>query len=226
MDVGYFLKRRTAFIRQFYKTASFPFVERKQKIEAEEEPFIPPYSEDGVPAYLDEWIEAEESLHVLAYSCISMLSAALHLYLKTWEKQFRIPVGDSFKLEFKKGWINGYKVYFELHKSIRFEEAPVDLTILQELALARNRIQHPEDIFTHKHRYSHDDIGKLRHPYFVDPREETVYKDIDESNKGWLFPPTLHVTGEKLFSVIVEVEKFVDWLEKEIAHALRPRRST
>lgn len=73
MDVQYFLSRRIDFIRQYYATASAPYVERKRKIEAEEEPFVPPYSEDGEPAFLKEWLEADESLHVLGYSCISML---------------------------------------------------------------------------------------------------------------------------------------------------------
>jgi hypothetical protein len=80
MDVGYFLRDRIAFIRQFFDGASLSFAEKKRKIEAGEDPFVPPYSEDGEPAFLDEWIEADESLQVLGYSCISMLAAALHLW--------------------------------------------------------------------------------------------------------------------------------------------------
>ena len=56
MDVLYFFNRRLEFIRQLYDTASAPYVERKRKIEAEEEPFVPPYSEDAEPAFLEEWI--------------------------------------------------------------------------------------------------------------------------------------------------------------------------
>ena len=69
MDIHYFLGRRISFIRQFHATASEPYNERMRKIRAGEEPFIPPYSEDGEPPFLDEWLEADESLHVLAYSC-------------------------------------------------------------------------------------------------------------------------------------------------------------
>ena len=95
MDVRFFLNRRLAFIRQFYVTASEAYVERKRKIEAEEEPFIPPYSEDSEPAFLEEWIEADESLQVLGRSCLSMLAATLHLYFKTWERQIGIAVDES-----------------------------------------------------------------------------------------------------------------------------------
>jgi hypothetical protein len=51
MDVLYFLKERTRLIRQYYEQAARPFSETIQKIEAKEEPFVPPYSEDPEPAF-------------------------------------------------------------------------------------------------------------------------------------------------------------------------------
>jgi hypothetical protein len=97
MEVRYFLNRRIAFIRQLFETTSAPYIERIRKIEGEEEPFVPPYSEDGEPPFLEEWIEADESLHILAYSCVSMLAAAMHLYLEAWVDQSRVPVDESLK---------------------------------------------------------------------------------------------------------------------------------
>ena len=217
MNVGFFLKGRIAFIRQLYSTASAPYVERKRKIEAEEDPFVPPYSEDDEPAFLEEWIEADESLHVLAYSCVSMLAAALHLYLKTWERQFGIPVDDSLKSVFKKSWLNGYKVYFARHAGIQFDDSHVDLEVLEEIVLARNRVQHPECITSQRTHYADDDLKKLPHPFFVDDRDNSLLADLDEGEKPWLIPPTLHVTGEKLSAAIAEVKRFTDWLEVEVA---------
>ncbi|MBN6741067.1 hypothetical protein JKG47_11090 [Acidithiobacillus sp. MC6.1] len=101
--------------------SSAPFIERKRQIEAEEEPFVPPYSEDPEPAFLDEWLEAEESLQVLGRTCISMLAAVFHLYFKALERQTGIPVDASLKADFKNGWFNGYKAYFARHYRIRFE---------------------------------------------------------------------------------------------------------
>jgi len=77
MDVLYFLKERTRLIREYYEHAARPFNEIIRKIEAEEEPYIPPYSEDPEPAFLSEWIEADELLDVTGRCCISMLSASL-----------------------------------------------------------------------------------------------------------------------------------------------------
>ena len=216
MDVRFFLKKRTVFIRNLYNVASAPYLEIKRKIEDEEDPFVPPYSEDGEPPFLEEWMEADESMHAIAYSCISMLAASLHLYLKEWENQFRIPFGESFKSEFKQGWLNGYKAYFAHHFEIRFEEGPVDFAVLEEVVLARNRIQHPQSITYHQTHYSNSDLKKLPHPFFIDENERNLLAGEGESVRLSFMPLTLHITGEKLTAAIEEVEKFVDWLEEEI----------
>ena len=216
MDVAYFLRDRIAFIRQFYDAASLPFCERKRKIKAGEPPFVPPYSEDGEPPFLTEWMEADESLQVLGYSCMSMLAAALHLYLQTLERELGQPVGDSFKSEFKKGWLNGYTAYFSDRFGIEFAKAPVDVALLEELVLARNRIQHADDVISPRTTYSRSDLKKLPHAFFVDETERSLFSKVDEMERSWLFPPTIHVTETKLRGIIAEVEKFNDWLEAEI----------
>ena len=87
MDVLYFFVDRTRFIRYFYDNAAAPFRETMRKIEAGEAPFgNPPYQEDGEPRYLSEWVEATEAVEVLGRSCLSMLSASLNLYFRTWEQ--------------------------------------------------------------------------------------------------------------------------------------------
>ena len=77
----YFFERRTRFIREFHKTASAPFIEKKRKIDVGEDPFVPPYSEDPEPPFLGEWMEADEMLGIVGQTSVSMLSSALGLYL-------------------------------------------------------------------------------------------------------------------------------------------------
>jgi hypothetical protein len=223
VDVGYFLRDRIAFVRQFFDATSLPFVEKKRKIEAGEDPFVPPYSEDGEPPFLDEWIEADESLQVVGYSCISMLSAALHLYLKTWETVLGSPVGDSFKSEFKKGWLNGYKAYFAARFGIDFAKAPANLAMLEEIVLARNRIQHPDDIVTPRTSYLPADMKKLPHAFFINETERGLFSDVEETEKSWIFPPSVHITEEKFMTAIEEVDKFSSWLEDEIDRCVYSR---
>ncbi|WP_395667836.1 hypothetical protein [Rhodoferax sp.] len=225
MDVRFFLTQRIAFIRQLYAVASAPYVERKQKIETGEDPFMSPYSEDGEPPFLEEWLEADESLHVLAYSCISMLAASLHLYLKAWERESGHPVDESLKKsEFKKnGWLRGYIVHFSSRLSIDFDVVPANLQMLSEVVLARNRIEHPASIISRRAQYADADLEKIHHPFFVDEREAVLLADSDECEKSWLMPPTLHVTAEKLLVALAEAERFVEWFEVEIEKRLYPR---
>ena len=126
MDVLFFFKRRTGFIRRFYETAGTPFLETMRKIKAEESPFDdPPYSEDGEPPYLEEWIEAREALEVLGRTCLSMLSSSLQLYFRTWEQQFGIRRESSRrKRKFKDGFLQHYKTYFEKVLRLSWVDCP------------------------------------------------------------------------------------------------------
>ena len=123
MDVRYFLERRITFIVQLYERSSAPFIEIKRKIEASEAPYIPPYSEDGEPPFIAEWIEADESMQVLGGAGISMLSAAFHLYFRTWEREFGVPVDKALHATIKnKGWFHGYRKYYLKNFGIKFEK--------------------------------------------------------------------------------------------------------
>lgn len=214
MDIQFFLWKRLEFVEQFYQNCAAFFVERKRKIEAGEEPFVQPDNEDGEPQFLAEWIEADESLQLLGLSCISMVATSFHLYLQTWERQIGIPIDESLKPRFKNGgWFRGYKAYFAERLGVRFEESECDLSLLEELVLARNRAQHPDSITSHSARYADSDLKKLPRPFFADQRELELFGEIDESACNWLAPPAVRVTGEKLRAAISEVMRFSKWLE-------------
>jgi len=193
--------------------SSAPFIERKRQIEAEEEPYVPPYSEDPEPAFLEEWLEADESLQVVGRTCISMLAAVFHLYFKTWERQIGIPVDTSLKKNFKNGWFNGYKAYFARHFSIRFEDSPINLGVLEEIVLVRNRDQHPESITMHSSYYSNSDLKKLSPPFFIGENDASLFSESEEGERSWLMAPPIRVTAEKLFTALSEIESFAEWLE-------------
>lgn len=217
MDISFFFSRRVEFIRQFYSMASAPYVERKRKIEAQEEPFVPPYSEDDEPPFLEEWLETDESLHVLAYSCVSMLAAALHLYFEAWVRESRVQVDEELKKSFKKvGWFTGYRTHFSQRFEIDFEFCPENLQLLEEVVLARNRFEHPLSITSIRTNYAGADLEKLPHPFFVDEREAALFSDTEESERAWLIPPTLHVTEQQLLTAIAVAEGFAKWFDAEI----------
>lgn len=150
---------------------------------------MPPYSEDEVPCFLDKWLEVNESILVIGCLCVSMLSASLHLYFKTWEKRLAVPVDESLKPIFSKsGWLKRYVAYFSRHFGVEFNEMPVDLE-------------------------------KLHQPFFIDESERSLLLGMDAQERAWLMPPTFTVTPEKFYKAIAEVQRFTEWLEGEEANA-------
>ena len=220
MNVLYFLLERLKFIRQFYAIGATPYLELKRKIEAEEEPFVPPYSEDGEPPFISEWVEADESRHVLAYACISMLAAALHLYFETWVTLSGQPVSPELKKTVfkKRGWLEGYKQHFSQRLRINFDEQPINFQLLEEVILARNMIEHPSSITSIRTQFTQADLRKLRRPFFVDEQEASLLQTKGE--RAWLLPPTLHVTDAQLTAAVSEVERLATWFESEIEKCL------
>lgn len=86
MDAGYFLKKRTNFIRFYYDGCISSFERIKLQIENAEPPFDePPYSEeeDDEPAFLSEWMDAGSALEIAGLSAVSLLSDSLKLYFRT-----------------------------------------------------------------------------------------------------------------------------------------------
>lgn len=108
MDLEYFLKERTRFILYYYQTATIGFLEIISAIENEKEPYIPPYSEDGEPPYLDKWMEAKTGINFVGYAALSMLSSSLKLYLEEWTARVERPE-HKFIRTHKKGWFHAYR---------------------------------------------------------------------------------------------------------------------
>lgn len=215
MDVSYFLHERTRLIRIYYAAASGPFRETMRKIEAEEEPYIPPYSEDPEPAFLMEWLEARDFLEVTGRTCVSMLAASLSLFLVHWEKQLGLSckeLGRQLdKKIFKDGKLSGYRICFEAVSGKSWDSCPANLELLEQVVLARNRDQHPEDIWGLNVSHSQEDREKYPSLFFVEEVEQQLLDDCGEYS-GWM-NSRLHVSADKLEVAIREVEVLAKWLE-------------
>lgn len=221
MDVLWFLKKRVAFVRQLYETASAPYVDRKSKIEREEEPYVPPYSEDPEPAFLSEWLEADESLQALGHSCLSMLAASLQLYFRAWEREAGCPIDASLKPVFgKSGWLEGYRQHFHDRLGIDLKSGPVEFDLLHEVVLARNRIQHAESIVHSRTTFSESDLQKVKHPFFLDESERELLTEPEADGLRWFLEPSVHVTAEKLLSTLDAVVRFCEWFEEQACRRL------
>jgi hypothetical protein len=218
MDVLFFLRRRTKFIRRFYDEAVASFEERKRKIEAEEPPFIPPYSEYSEPPFMEEWAEAKTSVEVLARTCISMLSASMELFLKSLMAQAHARCAGRKKNAFL--W--GYGDCFERQLQIDWSKCPADMAIIEQVALARNRDQHPDHISTFDVHHAKRYRSKHPTPFFVSEHEKrSLAYDADAQ---WWLGVSVHISREALLAAIAEVENLADWLDAEIAERTKHPR--
>ena len=212
MEILYFLKERTKFIRYFYETAAKPFCETIRKIESSEDPFEPPYSEDGEPPFMVEWSEANTGLEMLGRTCVSMLSESLKLYFRCWEVELGVSWQDGErKKTFENGFVQGYRTYFGEVLGLSWDDCPVNFEILEQVTLARNRDQHPKQITTMRVTHKPEDRNRFSHLFFVSESERKLFADSDLAGILWM-NPALHVSRDMLFAAIEQVEVLGNWL--------------
>jgi hypothetical protein len=225
MDINFFLRQRTAFIRYFYETAVRPFDEIKNAIENEEDPYISTYSEESEPQFMEEWAAAEHGVDAVCHACLSMLSSSLHLFLREWVDRLEKTRRMKFNVNFKKGWFNGYKQIF-MQLKLPLSECAVDLDVVEQVTLARNRVQHPENLTALGIDHAESDLGRFPNPFFASENELIMAKrDKDDSVRWWL-RPSIKSSGEKILLAIEQVEMLCSWLDEEywkIVPNCRPR---
>jgi hypothetical protein len=215
VDIVAFLKLRTAFIRYFYENGVRPFNEIKTAIDKGEEPYVPPYSEDGEPPFLKEWMDAELAEDTVGHVCISMLSSSLQLFLKTWVSRLEQELGIKFTVDFKRhGWFNGYRQIFSIME-FPLSECTADLDIIEQVTLARNRVQHPEDIAELRVTHSETDLSRFPRPFFASEAEMNMAVRDDDDSTTWWLRPSIKSESDKVLSAIDQVEVLCSWLEKE-----------
>lgn len=216
MDVFGFLILRLGFIKQLHERSCAPFVLIKKQIEDEVPPYEPPYSEEGEPPFLAEWLEADESLQVLGYACISMLAASLHLFLRTWEKELGKLAQPQYRTLFKKkGWINGYRQYFIDILGVDYANSPVEMMRLEEIVRARNIVQHPDFIASNTVTFTDDDLEALQEPFLSTEIDRRMSRSLSNGGR-WFLPLSLHVTPEKFETAFNDVARFAAWLDEKV----------
>lgn len=216
MDVEFFLTERTKFIRAFYDDAISSFAERKRLIECEKSPFEPPYSEDGEPAFLSEWIDAEAGIELIGRTCVSMLSDSLKLYFSEWERQLGITCRNKCKKQFKeRGFLHGFRTCFQQNTYVDWTNGPFDLDVIEQVILARNDSQHPTEITNLSVGHKGAVREGKRSLVFVREVERDLIPEV--GSLGWsIMSPKIHVTRENLFEAIENIEGLVKWLEPQL----------
>ncbi len=217
MDVVYFLKERTKFIRFYYDQTVIPFAEIKHQIENYLPPFDnPPYSEGPEPPYFDEWVDADTAIRIAGLSCVSLLSDSLKLYFRTLQRRiigFSFPDKDSEKKAFKKGFVTAYTGILGAILDTDWSNCPADLKIIEQVVLARNRGQHGGDLTSFRVSYDKHTLKKHPRPFFANEQERELWTEVGGTATSSLLMPSVEVTPEALFAAIEQVERLADFIE-------------
>ncbi|WP_313552988.1 hypothetical protein [Brevundimonas sp.] len=214
MDVNFFLKERTRFVRSFYDQGVAPFRDIQKRIEDKAPPFDdPPCSEDGEPAFLTEWLDAETSADLLSQTCVSLLSDTLKLYFNTLQAEigFAFDQGDK---AFRKGFVGAYRDALGDIFETDWSDCPVRFSVIEQAVLARNLSQHGGHLTSF--HMSHDAGTLRRHPqpFFASPEESKAWQD--SGGKSSFLTPSVKITRDRLFEAIQEVEQLGDWLDARL----------
>lgn len=218
MDAHYFLRSRLALIQFFYDEAAKGYAEVQRRIEAAEPPYDnPPWDDSGEPAFLSEWLDAATATEMLGAASIAMLSDSIKLYFNTLQKRM---IGFSFgkKSAFKNGFVAAYRDALGEILDTDWTDCPVDFDLIEQIVLARNRVQHGEDITSFDVTYSEVMLTKHQRPFFIDDDELSVVTSAKGSMASLLMP-TIRVNGPRLERAISEVKALADWIESRSEQA-------
>ncbi|WP_431786417.1 hypothetical protein [Vibrio harveyi] len=208
MDIQVFTNERLKFARFFYLEGVKPFKSIQSLIESEQEPYVPTYDESGEPQYIYEWIQAQDGIEAVGLASLSMLSSALQLYMNGWLDRIEAPKGIvAVSRKGNKGWFHALKDGIASH-GVDFAQCPIDVDVLEQLVLARNRTQHSEDITSNSVNHLKQDLDKFQSHVFVKPSD--VPRINDRFN--WV---RVHVDESNFSQAAESVEMFCKWLERQ-----------
>lgn len=204
MDIEHFTKERIKFTKYFYENGSIPFQETMDLIEREQPPYVPVYDESGEPQFISEWLQARDGLDSIGLASLSMFSSSLQIYMNAWLDRFKVP---NSKRKGKKGWFNAMKKEMR-NCGVDFTTCKLNLDILEQLVLARNRVQHADNITSNTVTHLPKELARFPSPTFVEP-------SYSSPSNTWFSYPLVYVDQHKVDETASLIESFCEWLETE-----------
>jgi hypothetical protein len=205
MDLLYFLRQRTRFVRYVSDTVVPHLAEIKRKIETGEEPYIDRryYEDADEPAFLQEFEDADLAVDVIGMTCLGMLQSAFLSFLREYVKEVGGPELLGRVSKMKRGSsLQNFHAFFAKVLGIDWSKSGVDLALIEQVVLTRNDFQHNAEIFsgyvfqTSNHAQKYPDTA-FRHPSWPE-----------------LLDARLTVDRDKLEASIRAVEGLCEYLEK------------
>lgn len=218
MDASGFLRERTKFIRFYYSEGRKPFAEVQRLIEEQLHPYnVPPPDfdpSDAEPAFYDEWEAADTARDVLAMSCVSLLSESLKLYFNSLQN---LVIGFEFQSSKEEGFVPAYKRILGQILDTDWVDCPADFGVIEQIVLARNRVQHNDNLYMLPPTHDAKTLGKYPRPFFANDDEIASWSQYGDPPS--FLAPSVKVTQEQLFSAIENVEKLALYVDSRMYKA-------
>jgi hypothetical protein len=165
LDLSGFLRTKLDFIRNLDVKSTEPFNSTIRKINEHEAPFD---GYDGDPEcaedpFLDEWFNAYYSIETLGSCCLCLVHDTLKQFLDEFITSTgrKVPAG-------KGSWIHRYREFFLSEYNIDWDAAPLDMSIVEQIALARNQLQHSGELMADHVWQSADHKAKAPQSIFTE----------------------------------------------------------
>lgn len=219
MDIFAMLDDKLRFIQRFYETASEPFSLVINKIENHEEPYHVYDMEDPFPFEI-EWQENRESLNVLGQCCLSLVQRSFKEFLDEFVVRSSLRTGKDPKLEAKKVkegkgcWFYKYQKYFGETYRIKWMNAPVDVSFLEEISLARNAVWHNGSVWDLTVKQDSAYYKRFPDSLFADEYQKEIWPHIWGEGLHEQ-PHVIEVTADKLKIATEAVRAFCSWLDEQ-----------
>ncbi|MGB7590954.1 MAG: hypothetical protein WBO19_06910 [Terriglobia bacterium] len=206
MDIRYFFNKKLEVLREFYATGKVPFDQVIKDAEADYEQWSHRFAgadEDPSPPVevMDKYEKGYACKSLLGQACLSALQQTLKEYLKEFinnRGQWREAERRISKLKQQGfGELQCYKTVFRELLGCDWDKGPVPFSILEEIVLARNAVQHEGHISS---------LDRWR-----DRQYKSKYPVSLFANEN--LPTLISVTEDNLRLAMDSVERFVEWLE-------------
>ena len=122
--------------------------------------------------------------------------------------------GNIIKGSYKLGGQKGSKLVC-IKAGQAWKDYTVDFDVIEQVTLARNRVQHPEDLTDLRVNHSENDLKRFPNPFFANETEIAMAIHDDDDSVTWWLKPLVKPTREENLAAIDQVEALCCWLEEE-----------
>ncbi len=210
------LHDKLQFISWFFGLSTAPFNGIRQKIKKG----VNPYNSSAVPAesseppFAVEWCDANQAIQLQGQLCLNLLQRSVMEYLD-----------ETVKLSSRQGpskknnWFGNYKKWF-MDAGVDWNDSGADLSVIEELTLARNRIQHGSRHDSHSLIKQQDEDYSNRFPkaLFQNDFEAQIFRSIGPRLRS------LELTKDKLNRAIEEIMRLANFTEEHLPVEMKYRR--